>query len=58
MVCPLRVDGEYETKWVGDAIVVSAIRERYSECHGPECPCYICEGYCTQFEKGEWRDDD
>lgn len=50
MVCPNRVDHIYETKRVGDAIVVTAIREVYSECHESQCPCYICEGYCTEFE--------
>lgn len=55
MICPFRVDKVYETERIGDAVVMSAVREKYAECHGPECPCYICEGYCLWIEKREWR---
>ena len=53
MICPCRLNKEYDVKKVGEVIVIVAEREVYPECYLDDCPCYIFPGRCTNIDEGD-----
>lgn len=55
MLCPFRLNIEYEYDKIGDAVVVSKQKEVYPECYGENCHYYkwdVDKGYyCTQANR-------
>lgn len=56
MICPFRIDTEFEHEIVNGVVVCTAKREVYSPCMEDECPAYVdrygdgSEGYCSNLE--------
>ena len=49
MVCPCRVNKEYDFKKVGDSIIIAGEREVYPDCYEDKCPCYIYPNQCANI---------
>ena len=61
MICPFRVDTEFEHEVISGVVVCKAKREVYSLCMGYECPAYVdrygdgSEGYCSNLEGNDYE---
>lgn len=50
MICPFRIDIEYDYKAEKDTFYVKAQKERFPECYEEDCPFYSYPGKCEKTD--------
>lgn len=50
MICPFRIDIEYDYKIEKDTLYVKAQKERFPECYEDDCPFYSYPGKCEKTD--------
>lgn len=56
MICPFRIEVQFDHEVINSSVILKAQREVYPPCYEGECPIWVdrygnwSEGYCSRLE--------